>query len=325
MPDNNYIERISLYRGGVAVTGLFDSFGKSIKETRITAALAYLFALSPEKCREFLSINADIRDITIEAFHERSRADIQIETVKKKRYVVEAKLPNINPFEQSLKYKADYRILITNFPFRSHNHSKKTKYVSWSQTAEFLNRLTQSKNHSLKTLSNELLDYLQRYNMLRKDDTPEIYMRELNRIETLELFLKSHLYICPFQKASRLPEARYFAPHFGKKISQLIPGIYQGISYVAKIEDVAMVQSKDQLRKVVFSERVKRWYNHHRKYILSAIDGKINESNAKSIVFLGQPRLVFNPPIKKEHIQKGSGWLSKQFISFDKLFNAWNK
>jgi hypothetical protein len=39
-------------------------------------------------------------------------------------------------------------------------------------------------------------------------------------------------------------------------------------------------------------------------------------------LLLGEPRLVFNPSIRKERLQKGKGWLSRRFFSFDELFAA---
>jgi len=42
-------------------------------------------------------------------------------------------------------------------------------------------------------------------------------------------------------------------------------------------------------------------------------------------LLLGAPRLVFNPPVKKGNLQKGTGWLSRRFFSFDELFAAWGK
>jgi hypothetical protein len=35
--------------------------------------------------------------------------------------------------------------------------------------------------------------------------------------------------------------------------------------------------------------------------------------------------LVFNPPVQKENLQRGSGRLSKRFFSFDNLFAAWGE
>jgi hypothetical protein len=44
----------------------------------------------------------------------------------------------------------------------------------------------------------------------------------------------------------------------------------------------------------------------------------------RNFLFLGEPRLVFNPAVKKEQLQKGKGWLSKRYLTFDELFRAWS-
>jgi hypothetical protein len=44
-----------------------------------------------------------------------------------------------------------------------------------------------------------------------------------------------------------------------------------------------------------------------------------------TMLLLGKPRLVFNPPIKKANLQNQPGILVKRFHAFDELFAAWGK
>ena len=41
-----------------------------------------------------------------------------------------------------------------------------------------------------------------------------------------------------------------------------------------------------------------------------------------NVLLLVEPQLVFNPPIRKEYLQTGRGFLNKRFLSFDELFAA---
>ena len=160
--------------------------------------------------------------------------------------------------------------------------------------------------------------------MIKTKESVEIYAREINETNTLVLFLKAQLYGCYYDKSSRLPEALYFAPHFGQKISENYPGIRVGLSYIARIEEVVNVVTWNELVEIIRERRGKNWLNKNKKFlepIHKEWDWK--EKKKKSFLFLATPRLVFNPPVKKDMLQKGKGWLSRRFLAFDDLFSAW--
>ena len=167
---------------------------------------------------------------------------------------------------------------------------------------------------------------LGRHHMIKPQEPVEIYAREINEPMTLTLFLKSQLYGCWYDAGSRLPQAKYFAPHFGRSIAETHPGVHIGISYIARIEEIAVVGDWEDFINTVKSIRNGTWLNKHRDevYALKNHEGWDWKSDRKrAFLFLGQPRLVFTPPVKKENLQSGKGWLSKRFLSFDELFAAW--
>jgi hypothetical protein len=49
--------------------------------------------------------------------------------------------------------------------------------------------------------------------------------------------------VCTYQEGSRMAEALYFAPHFGQAIARNHPGVRVGISYIARIESIEVVES----------------------------------------------------------------------------------
>ena len=160
--------------------------------------------------------------------------------------------------------------------------------------------------------------------MVKTKESVEIYAREINEPNTLVLFLKAQLYACNYEKNSRLPEALYFAPHFGQRISMNYPGIRVGLSYIARIEEVINVVKWNELVKIIRKRRGKSWMNKNKEF-LNPIHKEWDwgGEQKRSFLFLATPRLVFNPPVKKEMLQKGTGWLSKRFLAFDDLFSAW--
>ncbi len=72
--------------------------------------------------------------------------------------------------------------------------------------------------------------------------------------------------------------------------------------------------------------RGKAWLNTHKQYFdIIHREWTWKDKKLRSMLFLGEHRLVFNPAINKENLQKGKGWLSKRTFSFDELFAGWSK
>ena len=109
--------------------------------------------------------------------------------------------------------------------------------------------------------------------------------------------------------------------YFANNISMEYPGINAGLSYVARIETVEVVEKWGELLQVIKSIRGKNWLIKHEN-ILEPIHNNWNWPEKRSFLFLCKPRLVFNPPIKKHYLQRGTGFFSKKYLSFDKLFAA---
>ena len=162
--------------------------------------------------------------------------------------------------------------------------------------------------------------------MTQNRKSVEIYAREINEPMTLALFLKAQLYGCRYKAGSRLAEALYFAPHFAKRIAKEHPGVNTGISYIARVESVANATTWQEFRELMIKERGRVWWNRH-KSLLRDLRQKWSWSKGeqRSFLLLGTPRLAFNPPVRKEGLQKGKGFLSKNFLSFDELFDVWGK
>ncbi len=322
---NDGVERITLHRGGAVVSSLMGAFGGALRETRLTAMLGYLIALTPSRFESVFRLDARILSVTLEANYERDRADIVISTTRGD-HVIEAKTIAGNPRDQIKKYKAAKYLLLTNYaPGLAEKRLKHVSYLSWRRLGEVLQSLAKGPMTPAKLIALDLKKYLEEYHMLKKQDSVEIYAREINEEKTLNLFLKARLYGCRYERSSRLPEAKYFAPHFGKSIANSHPGIGTGISYVASIENVEVVDDWQQLLGVTKKLRQKPWLNAHMKFLEELHKSWSWNQDKYSFLYLGEPHLVFNPPIKKERLQKGRGWLSKRIFTFEDLFSAWTK
>jgi hypothetical protein len=317
-----FAEKIELLRGGAIVSSLAGAFGSGLRETRLTAMLGYLVALQPGKFCARFGFSGLALTVALETQHARDRSDILITTTDGMG-VIEAKVGSHDPFDQAQKYPARWRVLLTeHLPTRHERARHGCRYLRWRDLAPLLVELAKSPRAQLRFLSEDLLRYLREHHMIPKSESVEIYAREINEQTTLTLFLHARMYGCDYQAGSRLPEALYFAPHFGQAIAADHPGIHVGISYLARIDDVVVVESFQELCEAAAKIRGKAWYRSHSDLIKPVRAWAWPECR-RSFLFLGQPRLVFNPPVKKENLQAGKGWLSKRVFSFDNFFEAW--
>ena len=315
---------IALMRGGCMVSTLTGAFGQSLRETRLTALLGYLIALEPIRFLDLFGFSGVPQQVCLETRHEDRRSDILIET-NRGTGIIEAKIDASDPLVQSRRYPARWVALLTHRIPQAQT-VRGTKYVTWQRLADLLKRLSRSHSARLRFLSMDLLAYMEEHRMIKKSKSVEIYAREINEPVTLALFLKACLYGCTYEAGSRLAEALYFAPHFGQRVTKIHPGISTGISYIARIESVGYATKWREFQDLMIKERGRVWMKRHAE-TLRDLHGASSwtEGEHRCFLLLGQPRLAFNPPVRKESLQKGSGWLSKRFLSFDELFAAWGK
>lgn len=318
-------EQVDLLRGGNPVRTLLGSFGASLRETRLTSVLGYLFAQEAEPWQRLFRIRDPISRVTIEFSREAGRADIWLESASQS-IVVEAKVTGTDPTAQSRKYRAGKAILLSDNSPPSSQLNARNLYFDWDRIASFLQHeyhdAAKGRPH-LQFLAKEVVRYMAENSLIRSGDILEVYVREINTPTTLTLFLKGHLYTCPYEKAGKASQALYFAPHFGQKLARDLPGIYAGISFVAKIEAVEVVDSWKLFRQAIKKRRGGHWLNSSGK-VIAPLQQQLRKSKEQwTMLFLSEPRLVFNPPINKSLLQKGTGYLSRREFSFDKLFEAW--
>lgn len=326
MNPTEFDQKIILMRGGDPVRSLLGSFGSSLKETRLTGMLGFLMAQYPKPWQELFGIVQPITEIRLEADQKRGRADIWLETSNKK-IVIEAKVSETDPTKQANKYKADRDILISNHIPTSSQISRQRQYINWDEIAKFLQEdfMAETGIPSVKYLATEVLNYMKETGLVRSASAVEIYAREINNEMTLDLFLRGRLYGCNYQKGSKIAQSLYFAPNFGKQLAQDRPSVFPGISFIAKIEAIAVTETWKNLIDAAKKYRGGQWLNQNFNLIRPLHSAWKWKGQQRTFLFLSTPRLVFNPPINKDLLQRGKGWLSRHFFSFDELFEAWGR
>ena len=320
-------ESVDLLRGGDPVRTLFGSFGASLKETRLTSILGYLIAQQPLPWQVLFRIHDPLSLVRVEFSRKTGRADIWMDTPTES-IVLEAKVTSIDPTPQSKKYRADRSILISDHSPTTQQLQSTDLYFTWEKIASFLEAeyyaATRGRAY-LQFLAKEVVRYMAENSLIRKTDALEVYVREINIATGLKLFLKGRLYSCPYERTGKAGRALYFAPHFGQQLASELPGIYSGISFVAKIDAVEIFDNWKVFLEATKKQRGAHWQRRNRDVIAPLRKHFDKTKEQRTLLFLCEPRLVFNPPINKSLLQKGSGRLSKRAFSFDELFEAWAK
>lgn len=315
------VAEIPLMRGGAVVSTITGAFGQSLRETRLTALLGYLIALAPQHFLELFRFGGLAQKVTLEMRHDHGRSDILVETTRGTG-VIEAKVDATDPLNQALRYSCRWSALLTHRVPKTEAVGR-TRYVSWEQLAGLLRNLGRSKSPRMRILSSDLLQYLKDHRMIMNRESVEVYARELNEPLTLSLFLKARLYACSYQPGSPVAQALYFAPHFGQHIANMHPGIGVGVSYIARVDSVGRATTWGEVSELLREQRGRVWTRQHKQQLKALRREWTWGTEQRMFLFLGKPRLAFNPPIRKESLQNGRGRLAKRFFSFDDLFAAW--
>jgi len=322
-------DKIPIYRQGTVVTDFLSVFGSSLRETRLSAILGYVISKVPRPFLTAFKIKGALKHVFVEYTESRQRADVVIET-DREYFIIETKVADVDPVKQILRYA---NLLKKNKPARGlcvvpycpkERYSKGIKIIGWQDIdAIFQNLLKNGPvNYKDKFLIEEMRHHMRKHNLIAKKKTDEIYAREIGNVETLQLFLKCGIYQCGYERSEKVYSASYFAPHFAGQLPRLYPGVGRGISYIAKIEDIVRAKNKQAYIEEIIKHRGRTWFKKEKELLLCPFE--IWGEADRNVLFLDTPRLVFNPPVRKEKLQKGSGWLSKRFFSFDELFKAMN-
>ena len=76
----------------------------------------------------------------------------------------------------------------------------------------------------------------------------------------------------------------------------------------------------------MIKQRGSAWWKRHESLLRDLKRSwSWSKQDYRTFLLLGEPRLAFNPAVRKVNFQKGVGQLNQKYLSFDQLFAAWGK
>jgi hypothetical protein len=340
---------LPLSRSGRPVQSFLSVLGR-VRETRLTAALAYLIARFPN---EFLPLIAHDEkgdyEISVEETDEGDRYDV---LVKGGKYpiVLEGKTGAHQSHRQLLRYVETVRrkykrrpglVIVDVGSRKSQGLSQETeelkpkvtwiRYVTWSDVAEVCRGIVRRRkpfydDRIAAAVTADLLTHLEENHMLTTE-RPEIYLRELSTADSIRLYFRHNLYQSDPKWLRSAQGNLYFAPYFtqqtAKKLTNenLVP-IQPGISYISKIRDLQVVQTRN-----VFAQ-LQHWGIEDGKQVAKLVQHE-HRLREVLLLFLGEPQLLFPSPVTKAKLGRSEtrkkftqGALGARSCSLEELLGA---
>ena len=105
--------------------------------------------------------------------------------------MVEAKVSWSDPRIQASKYDGNRKYLLTNYIPVSKTATRSVHYITWSTLATFLKNISSRTGKGyVRHLEKELIEYMIQHQLIRTNDSVEIYARELNNEVTIGTLLE---------------------------------------------------------------------------------------------------------------------------------------
>jgi len=331
---------VPLWRGSESISNFFSALG-DLRETRLTAALAYLIANCPSVFAPlFINRPSSIERVQIEESADSRRYDIVIRSPNK-IVVIEAKVGYEQSPSQVARYirglikdesqkeitlclldrggdnlQTEVREIRQKFP------KCKVVFKTWSEVAKVIEKACLSKRlwngyAGVINIAREIGDFLKE-NRMAATQAKEVYIRQLSG-DSLDLFFRHHLYKCQAKFARSALQHLYFAPLFTAKAPKdfaersMLP-IERGLTYIARIEQGRVLKRNEVVEylKTIGHPKAKE-----------AAKEACRQYKAKELLILklGEPFQLFQSPISTRRLGV-KGMLAQKTMTFEELLET---
>ena len=327
--------------------GAFISALGSLRETRLTATLGFLVSRFPEELGSVLGLQFGPSDeIAIEETDGGDRYDVLIRT-SGEEHIIEGKVGPYQSVEQLVRYIARRRkngsgkpaltIVDDGSEFsqsklrgfeKIRKGVRKLHFVTWSQVAKTCQAIAVKRKNLARDplgtiIAQDLSNHLKENNMTTELH-PEIYLRDISDVPSVELYFRHQIYKCQSKFYNSARKNLYFAPYFTQKTASEVSGVNlvpvgEGISFISRVESVHVVDKADVL------PFLKERKHPTAKEAADTIRKSAMEKDVL-VMLLGKPRLLFVSPVTKQKLQRlggfGIGAMGSRSCTLDDLLKA---
>lgn len=335
---------LRLTRATQDIRSFLSIFGP-VRETRLTAVLGYLVARFPDNFGPLFGFQHSPGDeISVEETDAGDRYDVLIRQ-SGEDHIIEGKIGPTQNLAQLLRYirsrKSARKPILTVVDDGSEFHQsqqeafrklkrqvKDLRFVTWGQVAKVCQNIARRRQYVLAdpagtTIASEFAVHLQENNMTTEAQ-PEIYLRDVSDIESVQLYFRHHIYKCQSKFYNSAHRNLYFAPYFTHQMAHaisednLVP-VGEGISFISRIRKVQVVETREVLAYLKADK-------HPSPIEAADIIRKSHRPKDVLLIMLGEPRIMFLSPVTKAKLSKkipfGTGAMGSRSCLFDDLLAA---
>ena len=335
---------LRLTRGNEDV-GSFLSVLGTLRETRLTAVLGYLVSRFPGEFGPLLGyrhLPAD--EVSVEEFDNGDRYDVLIRQ-SGECHIIEGKVGSTQNVNQLLRYicsrrrtrKPSLTVVDEGSEFRQaqqrafqqvRRRVKQLRFVTWTEVAAVCLAIAKKRRNfttdpTVAVIANELASHLKE-NQMTTEPLPEIYLRDVSDINSVQLYFRHHIYKCQTKFYNSARRNLYFAPYFTHRMAEkisadnLVP-VGEGISFVSRVEKVQVIETRE-VQAYLKSD------GHPKPKEAAEIIRKNHREREVLLMTLGEPRLMFVSPVTKAKLRNiipfGVGAMGSRSCTFDNLLAA---
>jgi hypothetical protein len=297
-----------------------------VRETRLTAALAYLTARFPDEFLPTLCGKAGVvRYVSVEETEEGDRYDVLVKR-DNVPIILEGKTGLWQDPQQLLRYVRTVRKSYGRRPGmvivdvgshvsqglseefdRIRSQVKPLRFTTWTQVAGICRRIVRYRKYAKQdrvaaAIAEDLLNHLEENQMIT-DERPEIYLRELSSRESVNLYFRHHIYKSDSKFLRSANGNLYFAPYFTQRTaeelseSNFVP-VGEGISYISRIKEIQVVPMARLL------EFLRAGHGVEDPKQARDLIKKGHRGPDIMLIMLGEPYLAFLSPVTKKKLGK---------------------
>lgn len=340
---------LTLRRAGAQIGSFLSCLG-ALRETRLTATLGFLVARFPEELLPALGLRrGEQYQVSVEETDAGDRFDLLFEKGREP-VILEGKLGFSQNYDQLRHYARRVRsrfgkrpglIVVDDGSWHAQGLSHLNKDLgreicwlqrrTWDDVAEACRRIGAKKTPAKVDpvgygVARDFAHHLEEEGMT-SSGMKEIYTRDVSDPESAMMFFRHQVWTCQPKFLNSAQGNLYFAPYFTHRAQTSLEEVTvvplgEGISYIAKIDQVQVVPKKE-LRPYL------RESGHSEYREVADLIQRYTRGSETLVMLLGVPYMLFPAPVTKDQLERAdietrftAGSMGSRSLTLEELLAA---